>query len=144
MYTLVWKSYDLILGLNSLYTPVLYNLYFLSPQFYFWSNLVPMVYEKMKMVPPSNFPSKTMIQPCHPTGFGIHARHLSPSTPQPSYVLMKIHKIHSIFLKRGKFKNWIRCFLLSFFPKCLKILTPNPNQFRPNESPQIKLRNWSR
>jgi hypothetical protein len=66
------------LGLNSLYTPMLYNLYFLPPQFYFLPNLVPVVYEKTKMVPPSNFPSKTNVQSRHPTGVGVHARHLSP------------------------------------------------------------------
>jgi hypothetical protein len=39
-----------ILWLNSLYTLVLYNLYFLSPQFHFLANLVPVVYEKTEMV----------------------------------------------------------------------------------------------
>jgi hypothetical protein len=29
------------------------------------------------MVPPSNFSSKTNVQPRHPTGVGVHARHLS-------------------------------------------------------------------
>jgi len=28
------------------------------------------------------FPSKTNVQPHHPTGVGVHARHLSPCTPQ--------------------------------------------------------------
>jgi len=30
------------------------------------------------MVPPSNFPSKTNVQPRHPTCAGVHARHMSP------------------------------------------------------------------
>jgi len=63
--------------------PVLYDLYFLPPQFHFLSNLVPVVYEKTEMVHPSNFPSKTNVQPRHPTGVGVHGRHLSPCTPQP-------------------------------------------------------------
>jgi hypothetical protein len=90
---------DFILGLNSLYTHVLYDLYFLPPQFHFLSNLVPVVYEKTEMVPPSNFPSKTNVQPRHPIGVGVYARHLSPCTPQPSYVLMKIHIITFNYLK---------------------------------------------
>jgi hypothetical protein len=57
---------------------VLYDLYFLSPQFHFLSNLVPVIYEKTEMVPPSDFPSKTNVQPHHPTGVGVHAQHLSP------------------------------------------------------------------
>jgi hypothetical protein len=57
---------------------VLYDLYFLPPQFYFISNLVYMVYEKTKMVPPSNFPSKINVQPRHPIGVGVHAWHMSP------------------------------------------------------------------
>jgi len=44
---------------------VLYDLYFLPPQFHFLSNLVPVVYEKTEMVPPSNFPSKTNVHPRH-------------------------------------------------------------------------------
>jgi hypothetical protein len=57
---------------------VLYELYFLPPQFYFVSKLVPVVWEKTEMVHPSNFPSKTNVQPRHPTGVDVHARHLSP------------------------------------------------------------------
>jgi hypothetical protein len=87
-------------GLNTYVTLVLCDLYFLPPQFYFLSNLVPVVYEKMEMVPPSNFSSKTNVQSRHPTGVGVHARHLSPSTPQPSYVLMKIHIITFSYLKK--------------------------------------------
>jgi hypothetical protein len=37
-----------------------------------------MVWEKKEMVPPSKFPSKINVQPCHPTGVSVHARHLSP------------------------------------------------------------------
>jgi hypothetical protein len=59
-------------------SPVLYNLYFLPPQFHFLSNLIPVVYEKTGMVPPSNFSSKTNVHPRHHTGVGVHARHLSP------------------------------------------------------------------
>jgi hypothetical protein len=58
--------------------PVFYDLYFLPPQFYFLSNLVHVVYEKTEMVPPSNFLSKTNVQPRNPTSVGVHARHLSP------------------------------------------------------------------
>jgi hypothetical protein len=54
-----------IKGLNSIYTHVLYDLYFLPHQFHFLSNLIPVVYEKTKMVPPSDFPSKTNVQPRH-------------------------------------------------------------------------------
>jgi hypothetical protein len=56
---------------------VLYDIYFLPPQFHFLSNLVPVVYEKTEMVPPSNFPSKTNVQSRHPTGVGVYARHLT-------------------------------------------------------------------
>jgi hypothetical protein len=53
------------LGLNTYLPPVLYDLYFLPPQFHFLSNLVPVVYEKTEMVPPSDFPSKTNVHPRH-------------------------------------------------------------------------------
>lgn len=55
-----------------MYTPMLYDLYFLPPQFHFLSNLVPVVYEKTEMVPPSNFSSKTNVQPRHSTGVSVH------------------------------------------------------------------------
>jgi hypothetical protein len=42
---------------------------FLSHQFYFLSNFVHVLYEKTEMVPPS----KTNVQPRHPTGVGVHA-----------------------------------------------------------------------
>jgi hypothetical protein len=57
---------------------VLYHLYFLPSQFYFLPNLVPVVYEKTEMVPSSNLPSKTNVQPRHPTDVGVHALHMSP------------------------------------------------------------------
>jgi len=66
------------LVLNTYLAPVLYELYFLPPQFCFVTKLVPVVWEKTKMVPPSNFPFKTNVQPRHPTGVGVHAQHLSP------------------------------------------------------------------
>jgi hypothetical protein len=50
-----------LVGLNSLYTLVLYNFYFLPSRFYFLLNLVPMVYENMEMVHSSNFSSKTNV-----------------------------------------------------------------------------------
>jgi hypothetical protein len=58
--------------------PVLYELYFLPSQFYFISKLVHVVWENTEMVPPSNFLSKTNVQPRHLTGVGVHAWHLSP------------------------------------------------------------------
>jgi len=61
------------LGLNTYLPPVLYDLYFLPPQFHFLSNLVPVVYEKTEMVPPSDFPSKTNVHPRHWTCVGVHA-----------------------------------------------------------------------
>jgi len=66
------------IGLNKLDTPMLYDLYFLPPQFCFVPKLVPVVWKKTEMVPPSNFRSKTIVQPRNPTGVGVHARHLSP------------------------------------------------------------------
>jgi hypothetical protein len=66
------------IGLNSLYTHVLYDIYFLPHQLHFLPNLVPVVYEKTEMVPPSNFPSKTNVQPHHPIGIDVYAQHLSP------------------------------------------------------------------
>jgi hypothetical protein len=68
----------IFLGLNTYLPHVLYDLYFLPSWFYFLSNLVHVVYEKTKMVHVSNFLSKTNVQPRHPTGVGVHARHLSP------------------------------------------------------------------
>jgi hypothetical protein len=44
---------------------MLYDLYFLPHQFHFLSNLVPVVYEKTEMVPPSDFSSKTNVHPRH-------------------------------------------------------------------------------
>jgi hypothetical protein len=38
-----------------IFAHVLYDLYFLPSQFHFLSNLVPVVYEKMEIVPPSDF-----------------------------------------------------------------------------------------
>jgi hypothetical protein len=55
---------------------VFYELYFLSPQFCFVPKLVHVVWEKTKMVLPSNFSSKTNVQPRHATGVGVHARHV--------------------------------------------------------------------
>jgi hypothetical protein len=68
----------IFLGLNTYLPHVLYDLYFLTSQFHFLSNLVSVVYEKTEIVPPSYFPFKTNVQPRHPTGVGVHARHLSP------------------------------------------------------------------
>jgi hypothetical protein len=51
-----------------------YELYFLPSQFCFVPKLVPMVWKKTEMVPLS----KTNVQPRHPTGVGVYARHLSP------------------------------------------------------------------
>jgi len=62
-----------ILGLNTYLAPLLYELYFLLPQFCFVPKLVPVVWEKTEMVPPSNFPSKTNVQPRHPTSVGVYA-----------------------------------------------------------------------
>jgi hypothetical protein len=50
------------------------KLYFLPHKFSFLSKVVPVVWEKIEMVPPSNFSSKTNVQPCHPTGVGVHVR----------------------------------------------------------------------
>jgi hypothetical protein len=56
------------------YLPLmLYDLYFLSHQFYFLLNLVHVVYEKTEMILPSDFSFKTNVQPRHPTGVGVHA-----------------------------------------------------------------------
>jgi hypothetical protein len=52
---------NFLFGLNTYLPIVLYDLYFLSSQFYFLSNLIPMVHEKTEMVPPSNFPSRYVI-----------------------------------------------------------------------------------
>jgi hypothetical protein len=80
---------------------VLYDLYFLPPQFYFLPNLIHVVYEKTKIVPSS----KTNVQPCHPTGVGVHARHLSPwytlVLTWLSFFFMIILMISYIYIKSG-------------------------------------------
>jgi hypothetical protein len=73
--------FNFYFGLNTYLPHVLYDLYFLPHQFYFLPNLVHVVYEKMEMVPPSNFSSKTNVQPRHPTGWRTCATHV-PVTPQ--------------------------------------------------------------
>jgi hypothetical protein len=127
--------------LNTLYTPVLYDLYFLSPQFHFLSNLVLVVYEKTEMIHPSDFPSKTNVHPCHWTGVGVHAQHVSVHTSAILRAYENPHNHIQLFKKEGNLKTEQVVFLLPLFPKCLKTLNPNPNQLRPDKSPQIKLRN---
>jgi hypothetical protein len=87
---------------------VLYDLYFLLSQFYILPNLVPVVYEKTEMVPPSNFSSKTNVQPRHPTGVGVHARHLSPwhtSTLMWLPIFFLILMISYIYIKKKQKKK---------------------------------------
>jgi hypothetical protein len=96
-----------MIGLNTYLLPVLYNLYFLPLQFYFLPNLVPVVYEKTEMIPPSNFPSKTNVQPRHHTGVGVHARHLSPwhisaLTWLPFIIIIIILMISYIYIIKKK------------------------------------------
>jgi len=51
---------------------------FCSLNFLFLSNLIHVVWEKTEMIPLSNFPSKTNVQPCHPTNVDVHVWHMSP------------------------------------------------------------------
>jgi hypothetical protein len=59
------KPFWFILGINTYLPFVLYDIYFLSHQFHFLSNLLLVEYEKAEMVPPSDFPSKTNVHPRH-------------------------------------------------------------------------------
>jgi hypothetical protein len=69
------------------------------------------------------------------------------ATPVPVHTLDILrayenpHNHILLFQKEGNLKTEQVVFLLPYFSKCLKTLTPNPNQLWPDESPQIKLRN---
>jgi hypothetical protein len=59
------------------------------------------------MIPPSNFPSKTNVQPRHHTGVGVHARHLSPwhilaLTWLPFIIIIIILMISYIYIIKKK------------------------------------------
>jgi hypothetical protein len=55
----------IIIMVKYIFASVLYDLYFLPHQFHFLSNLVPVVYEKTKMVSSSDFSFKTNVHPRH-------------------------------------------------------------------------------